>query len=31
MNGGKATFFLNGQNYGCIYDRVNEIRALYAA
>ncbi len=21
MNGGKATFFLNGNNYACIYDK----------
>jgi hypothetical protein len=30
MNGGKATFFLNGNNYVCIYDRIDQIRALHA-
>ncbi|OCF35058.1 deacetylase [Kwoniella heveanensis CBS 569] len=27
----KATFFLNGNNYVCIYDRVDQVRALHAA
>ncbi|KAK8864144.1 hypothetical protein IAR55_001390 [Kwoniella newhampshirensis] len=27
----KATFFLNGNNYECIYDRVDQVRALHAA
>ncbi|KAJ9094273.1 hypothetical protein QFC21_006099 [Naganishia friedmannii] len=27
----KATFFLNGNNWGCIYDRADELRGLYAA
>lgn len=31
LQGGKATFFLNGNNYGCIYDRADEIKALYNA
>jgi peptidoglycan/xylan/chitin deacetylase (PgdA/CDA1 family) len=25
MNGGKATFFLNGNNYACIYDRADDM------
>ncbi|ORY24583.1 putative deacetylase [Naematelia encephala] len=29
--GAKTTFFLNGNNYVCIYDRVDQIRALHAA
>jgi len=29
MNGGKATFFLNGNNYGCIYDRAEDIKNAY--
>ncbi|WWC88290.1 uncharacterized protein L201_003198 [Kwoniella dendrophila CBS 6074] len=29
LNGGKGTFFLNGNNYVCIYDRVDQIRALH--
>ncbi|RXK39999.1 deacetylase [Tremella mesenterica] len=31
LNGGKGTFFLNGNNYVCIYDRVDQIRALHDA
>ena len=31
LNGGKATFFLNGNNYVCIYDRIDQVRALHAA
>ncbi|KAJ9117709.1 hypothetical protein QFC24_006423 [Naganishia onofrii] len=31
LGGSKATFFLNGNNYDCIYNHVNEIRALSAA
>ncbi|WVR06675.1 hypothetical protein IAU60_003707 [Kwoniella sp. DSM 27419] len=27
----KATFFLNGNNYVCIYDQVDQVRALHAA
>ncbi|KAJ9094272.1 hypothetical protein QFC21_006098 [Naganishia friedmannii] len=27
----KVTFFLNGNNWACIYDRADELRALYAA
>ncbi|WRT66748.1 uncharacterized protein IL334_003711 [Kwoniella shivajii] len=30
LNGGKGTFFLNGNNYVCIYDRVDQIRALHS-
>lgn len=30
LNGGKGTFFLNGNNYQCIYDRVDQIRDLSA-
>ncbi|WWC71124.1 uncharacterized protein I206_105077 [Kwoniella pini CBS 10737] len=30
LNGGRGTFFLNGNNYVCIYDKVDEIRALSA-
>ncbi|BGP43362.1 hypothetical protein JCM10450v2_007514 [Rhodotorula kratochvilovae] len=29
--GGKATFFVNGNNYGCIYDRADQIIAEYKA
>jgi peptidoglycan/xylan/chitin deacetylase (PgdA/CDA1 family) len=25
MNGGKATFFLNGNNYACIYDHADDM------
>lgn len=28
--GGKGTFFLNGNNYGCIYDRAQVVRDLHA-
>jgi len=28
LNGGKGTFFLNGNNYDCIYNHVDEIRYL---
>ncbi|KAJ9112892.1 hypothetical protein QFC19_000447 [Naganishia cerealis] len=28
LGGSKATFFLNGNNYDCIYNHVDEIRAL---
>ncbi|KAJ9117708.1 hypothetical protein QFC24_006422 [Naganishia onofrii] len=31
LGGSKATFFLNGNNYDCIYNHVDEIRALSAA
>ncbi|KAK4684272.1 hypothetical protein P7C73_g5922, partial [Tremellales sp. Uapishka_1] len=31
LNGGKGTFFLNGNNYVCIYDKWQEIQALHAA
>jgi hypothetical protein len=31
LNGAKATFFINGNNYQCIYDRVDQVRALHAA
>lgn len=31
LNGGKGTFFLNGNNYVCIYDRIDQVRALHAA
>ncbi|EAL17197.1 hypothetical protein CNBN0250 [Cryptococcus deneoformans B-3501A] len=31
LDGGKGTFFLNGANYVCIYDKADEIRALYDA
>lgn len=27
--GGKATFFLNGNNYGCIYDRADQVKEMY--
>ncbi|GAA5931042.1 chitin deacetylase [Sporobolomyces koalae] len=30
-NGAKATFFVNGENYACIYDNADEIKARYAA
>lgn len=30
LSGGKATFFLNGRNWGCIYDRVSELRELHS-
>ncbi|ORX37052.1 hypothetical protein BD324DRAFT_579268 [Kockovaella imperatae] len=30
LNGGKGTFFLNGNNYECIYDKVDQIRSLHA-
>ncbi len=29
--GGKVTFYLNGLNYGCIYDKADEIQAAYNA
>ncbi|KAL1408064.1 hypothetical protein Q8F55_004861 [Vanrija albida] len=29
LNGGKATFFLNGNNYDCIYNHVETLRTLY--
>lgn len=25
-----GTFFLNGNNYVCIYDRIDQVRALHA-
>jgi len=28
--GGRGTFFVNGNNYGCIYDRADQIKAAYA-
>lgn len=28
LNGGKGTFFFNGNNYGCIYDRADVLRFL---
>lgn len=31
LGGSKGTFFLNGNNYDCIYNHVDEIRALHAA
>ncbi|ODN74206.1 hypothetical protein L202_07652 [Cryptococcus amylolentus CBS 6039] len=31
LDGGKATFFFNGNNYECIYDRADQIKALYDA
>ncbi|KAJ9112889.1 hypothetical protein QFC19_000444 [Naganishia cerealis] len=31
LGGSNATFFLNGNNWGCIYDYVDDIRALHAA
>nr|ODN92440.1 deacetylase [Cryptococcus depauperatus CBS 7841] len=31
LEGSKGTFFFNGNNYVCIYDRVDEIRSLFAA
>lgn len=31
LNGAKATFFLNGNNYECIYNRIDQVRALHAA
>ncbi|AFR98526.1 deacetylase [Cryptococcus neoformans] len=31
LDGGKGTFFLNGANYVCIYDKADSIRALYDA
>ncbi|WOO78040.1 Chitin deacetylase [Vanrija pseudolonga] len=30
LNGGKATFFFNGNNYDCIYNHVDTVRTLYA-
>ncbi|KAK6907885.1 hypothetical protein I203_101886 [Kwoniella mangroviensis CBS 8507] len=30
LNGGKGTFFLNGNNYGCIYDKADQIKSLSA-
>ncbi|GJN93944.1 hypothetical protein Rhopal_007003-T1 [Rhodotorula paludigena] len=30
-NGGRGTFFLNGNNWGCIYDRADQIIAAYKA
>ncbi|KAM0747884.1 putative chitin deacetylase [Meredithblackwellia eburnea MCA 4105] len=29
--GGLATFFVNGNNWDCIYDRANDLKARYAA
>ncbi|KAL7411042.1 carbohydrate deacetylase [Mrakia frigida] len=29
--GAKASYFLNGNNYGCIYDHADEIKSLYAS
>ncbi|GAA6046787.1 hypothetical protein JCM3770_005643 [Rhodotorula araucariae] len=29
--GGKGTFFFNGNNYGCLYDRADQIIAAYKA
>ncbi|KAJ6479540.1 carbohydrate esterase family 4 protein [Mycena vitilis] len=29
--GAKATFFMNGNNWGCIYDRVADVQYAYAA
>ncbi|KAI9359206.1 hypothetical protein DFJ73DRAFT_817347 [Zopfochytrium polystomum] len=29
--GGKTTFFLNGNNWGCIYDRADDLLAAYQA
>ncbi|TYJ53856.1 hypothetical protein B9479_005475 [Cryptococcus floricola] len=31
LNGGKGTFFLNGNNFVCIYDRADQIKELYNA
>ncbi|ODO00071.1 hypothetical protein I350_06696 [Cryptococcus amylolentus CBS 6273] len=31
LDGGKGTFFYNGDNYDCIYDRADDIKALYDA
>lgn len=31
LQGNKGTFFLNGNNYACIYDHAEEIQALHAA
>ncbi|WVQ73535.1 hypothetical protein IAR50_003111 [Cryptococcus sp. DSM 104548] len=31
LDGGKGTFFFNGENYVCIYDRADDIKALYDA
>jgi peptidoglycan/xylan/chitin deacetylase (PgdA/CDA1 family) len=28
LNGGKATFFFNGNNYGCIYDYADDMWVL---
>jgi len=30
LNGGKGMFFFNGNNYQCIYDRVDQIRSIHA-
>lgn len=27
--GSKATFFLNGNNYGCIYDRADQVKEMF--
>jgi len=31
LGGNKATFFVNGQNYGCIYDYADDLKAMSAA
>ncbi|GAA6059944.1 hypothetical protein JCM10212_003084 [Sporobolomyces blumeae] len=31
QNNAKATFFLNGNNWDCIYDRADDLKARYAA
>ncbi|GMK57724.1 hypothetical protein CspeluHIS016_0405580 [Cutaneotrichosporon spelunceum] len=30
LNGGKGTFFVNGNNWDCIYDKADDLKALYA-
>lgn len=31
LNGGKGTFFVNGNNWGCIYDKADDLKAMYNA
>jgi peptidoglycan/xylan/chitin deacetylase (PgdA/CDA1 family) len=31
LNGSKGTFFMNGNNWGCIYDYADQIKAAHAA
>ncbi|TXT10212.1 uncharacterized protein COLE_04146 [Cutaneotrichosporon oleaginosum] len=31
LKGGKGTFFVNGDNWGCIYDRAADLKAMYNA